>query len=282
MDNPLFIIKDLACAYNNGNEVLKIKELVIPRNRFVVLLGISGSGKSTFLETLGLMNNTIKSGDVQFFPDNNGNPLSLKAHWQESHKKEIADLRRKYFSFIFQNTNLMQNFTAHENACLSQMILGVPFEVAKEKVKKTMTLMGLGKVPETRNASELSGGQKQRLAFVRAITPEFTVLFGDEPTGNLDEFNSDELMRILQENIKEDNRTAIIVSHNIALSKQYADILIILKKNDDPNPCAEVKPDDVYTKSKQDGLWYDFQNNPVENFTGIIQQKLSYNREHNS
>ena len=108
MDNPLFVIKDLACAYNNGNEVLIIRDLVIPRNRFVVLVGKSGSGKSTFLETLGLMNNTIKNGDVLFFPSDNGEGLSLKKHWEVSHRQEIARLRRKYFSFIFQNTNLMR------------------------------------------------------------------------------------------------------------------------------------------------------------------------------
>jgi ABC-type lipoprotein export system ATPase subunit len=277
MDNPLFLIKDLACAYKNGNEVLTIRELVIPRNRFIVLVGMSGSGKSTFLETLGLMNNTIKRGDVLFYPTNNAEqPLSLKQHWEPSHKKEIARLRREYFSFIFQNTNLMQNFTAHENACLSQMILGVSVNEAMKNVKETMATMGLANVPETRNASELSGGQKQRLAFVRAITPDFTVLFGDEPTGNLDEFNSDELMRKLQQNIAEFNRTAIIVSHNIALSVKYADLLIVLKKKEDLLASAEVGQDDIYTKSKSDGKWYDWNNKAVDDFTGIIQQKLSF------
>jgi putative ABC transport system ATP-binding protein len=282
MDNPLFIIKNLACAYKNGNIVLKIKELVIPRNRFIVLVGKSGSGKSTVLETLGLMNNTIKNGDVLFFPSNTGKSVSLKNQWEPGNKEEIARIRREYFSFIFQNTNLMQNFTAHENACLSQMILGVSLNEAMKNVKATMATMGLENIPETRNASELSGGQKQRLAFVRAITPEFTVLFGDEPTGNLDEFNSDELMRKLQQNIAEFNRTAIIVSHNITLSEKYADMLVVLKKAGDLHSCAEVEQDDVFMKSDSDGLWLDWQNKPVENFITVIQNKLSSNDQQSS
>lgn len=276
MDNPLFVIKNLACAYNNGDDVLRIKELVVPRNRFVVLVGKSGSGKSTVLETLGLMNNTIKSGDVLFFPSEKGEPISYKEHWEPSHKGEIARLRCEYFSFIFQNTNLMQNFTAHENACLSQMILGVPLNEAMEKVKATMETMGLGQILEDRNASTLSGGQKQRLAFVRAITPEFTVLFGDEPTGNLDDDNSNELMFKLHQNITKFQRTAIIVSHNIALSEKYADMLIVLKKSSDLFSCAEVEQDDVYKKSGSTHLWLDWQDKPVENIIGTIKQKLSF------
>jgi putative ABC transport system ATP-binding protein len=157
MDNPLFIIKNLACAYKNGNDVLRINDLVIPRNRFVVLVGKSGSGKSTFLETLGLMNKTITSGDVLFFPSNDGHSVSLKQQWESSNKNKIASIRRKYFSFIFQNTNLMQNFTAHENACLSQMILGIPFDTAMNNVKHTMSMMDLSHVSEARNAFVLSG-----------------------------------------------------------------------------------------------------------------------------
>jgi ABC-type lipoprotein export system ATPase subunit len=274
MENPLFIIKNLVCSYRNGNDVLKIRELVIPRNRFVVLIGKSGSGKSTVLETLGLMNNTIKSGDVHFYPSDKNEPLSYKNYWEPSHKKEIARLRREYFSFIFQNTNLMQNFTAHENACLSQMILGVPFSEAMGKVKASMETMGLEEVLEDRNASTLSGGQKQRLAFVRAITPEFTVLFGDEPTGNLDDDNSNELMFKLHQNITEFHRTAIIVSHNIILSEKYADMIIVLKKNGNLNSCAEVEQDDIYSKSK--GSWYNYKNQIVDDLIGVIQQKLSF------
>ena len=276
MENPLFVIKNLVCSYRNGNDVLRIRELVVPRNRFVALVGKSGSGKSTVLETLGLMNNTIKSGDVLFYPSDKEQPLSYKEYWGPSRKNEIARLRREYFSFIFQNTNLMQNFTAYENACLSQMILGVPLNKAMEKVKASMETMGLEEVLTDRNASTLSGGQKQRLAFVRAITPQFTVLFGDEPTGNLDDDNSNELMFKLHQNITEFHRTAIIVSHNIILSEKYADMIIVLKKNGDLISCAEVEQDDVYMKSKSNGSWYNNQNQPVDNLTGIIQQKLSF------
>jgi ABC-type lipoprotein export system ATPase subunit len=254
--DSLFIIKELACAYKRGNIILRIHDLTIPRNQLVVLIGKSGSGKSTFLETLGLMNNTIDSGDVHFYSNDKADPISYKRLWENANSYERAQIRRGYFSFIFQNTNLMPNFTAYENACLTQMIQGKSFSTSRENVREVMSTMGLGNVPEWKNASELSGGQKQRLAFVRAITPDFTVLFGDEPTGNLDESNSDELMALLKTNLTKNKRSAIIVSHNINLSLQYADVLILLKNTaTDKGDCIELNQSCVYTKVPDTNKW---------------------------
>ena len=108
---PLFEIKDLVCAYKRGHDVLRIPYLEIPRNMFTVLIGKSGSGKSTFLETLGLMNNTVKSGDVLFFPKDDKEPISIKSLWAKDKKALLAKIRRDHFSFIFQDTNLMPNTT---------------------------------------------------------------------------------------------------------------------------------------------------------------------------
>jgi ABC-type lipoprotein export system ATPase subunit len=185
MDKPLFVISELVCAYKRGSEVLRIKSLEIPSKQFVVLLGKSGSGKSTLLETLGLMNDTIKSGDVVFYPENSPS-FSYKELWETNSQSALAQVRKEHFSFIFQNTNLMHNFTALENACLSLMIQGCTFSEALNSVRLMMNTMGLSEVDEWKRASELSGGQRQRVAFVRAVTPSFTILFGDEPMGNLD------------------------------------------------------------------------------------------------
>jgi len=274
MNNPLFIIKDLSCSYKRGPEVLSIKNLEIPRNKFVVLIGRSGSGKSTLLETLGLMNNTITQGDVLFFPDPEAGPISFMKLWNQNKASELASVRRESFSFIFQNTNLMPNFTAYENACLSQMIQGKPYVEAVGKVRSMMSQMGLGNVPEWKQASELSGGQRQRLAFVRAITSSFRVLFGDEPTGNLDEFNSDELMMQLHANMNENERSVIIVSHNILLSVKYADIIIVLEKPRNSTECVVIENRHIYHMDSGMDKWRNDKGIEVEEIISTLQSIL--------
>jgi ABC-type lipoprotein export system ATPase subunit len=274
MNDILFTIQDLTCSYKRGDDVLRIHRLEIPFGKFIVLIGKSGSGKSTFLETLGLMNNTLKTGDIIFHPRSAESPVSYKKLWELTDSSELAEIRRKYFSFIFQNTNLMPNFTAYENACLTQMIQGISMSQSMKKVKSLMSSMGLGEVPDWKNASELSGGQKQRLAFVRAISSEFVVLFGDEPTGNLDEFNSDELMARLQSNIAEKGSTAIIVSHNINLSVKYADIIIVLKKQDENQACYEIGPSSVYKQDLTKKNWVDWQDRIIPDIAREIQELI--------
>jgi len=272
MNKPLFVIENLSCSYKKGPVVLKIPRLEIPRNRIIVLLGKSGFGKSTLLETLGLMNNTISEGDIQFFPGEDDTMISYKDLWFSGKLSEIARIRREHFSFIFQNTNLMPNFTAYENACLTQMISGVPFLKAKEKVRDVMVEMGLEKVKDTQRAVELSGGQKQRLAFVRAITPDFLVLFGDEPTGNLDNYNSEELMWKLDGNIRQNNGSAIIVSHNVELSMKFADVLMVLSRDQKEVPFCQIRNENTFYKDYQHGNWTDYQGKPVDDIKSSIDE----------
>ena len=279
MGKPLFVIKDLVCAYKRGYDVLRIPYLEIPQKKFTVLIGKSGSGKSTFLETLGLMNNTVKSGDVLFFPKDDKEPISIKSLWAKDKKALLAKIRRDHFSFIFQDTNLMPNFTAYENACLSQMIQGVPMGVAMEKVKSIMNTINLGDVEEWKNAVELSGGQKQRLAFVRAVTPDFSVLFGDEPTGNLDEYNSDDLMASLKSNIQKNGTSTIIVSHNVPLSVKYADVIILLTKKDDTSNCVEIDSHHIYQRMNNTTTWIDSAQEDVPLIIENIQTALKTDRK---
>ena len=240
---PIFSIRNLHCAYRKNGEftktVLHIKKLDVLRGKITVLLGKSGAGKSTILETLGLMNNTIATDrnktaeklKIVFSPTEELH-FNIDELWQNDKQAELSDIRNEYLSFIFQNTNLMPNFTAYENICITQMLQNVPQNEAVAKAKKMMQQIDLGEVDEQKQAYELSGGQRQRIAFVRAITPRFTVLFGDEPTGNLDEITSNILMNMLAQNIREHHRTAIIVTHNIDLALKYADQIILITKDD--------------------------------------------------
>lgn len=251
----LYQIHNLVCGYrSNKKEVLHVPSLDIPSGKLIVMLGLSGSGKSTLLETLGLMNETIFSGEVIFNPLKGPPPDPFSVLWNKRKFRQIAAIRRQYFSFIFQSTNLMPNFTAIENACLMQMIKDVGRKEAESSVRESMNDMFLKDIPTDKKARDLSGGEKQRLAFVRAITPGFTVLFGDEPTGNLDPFLSETLMEILRRELTKNQRTAVVVSHNIDLSLDYADMLIVITPSGKNQPFV-VKQENVFKKDTADLSW---------------------------
>ena len=248
-------IENLSCSYRNGKEVLRIKNIAIPDKKLIILLGKSGSGKSTFLEILGLMNNTICRGDVIFYPENGKTEISFVSLWASMNLKEVAKIRNDYFSFIFQNTNLMPNFSAYENALISELIGGASLDHAAKKVTSLLNELGLGEITYARKASEMSGGQKQRIAFIRAIASRFKILFGDEPTGNLDDFNSRELINFLKKYIMNNNKTAIIVSHNVNLSMEFGDIIMVLTKSPDKNGVCELLSDNVFSRSEMADTW---------------------------
>ena len=238
----LFKINKLRCFYTNPNEpVLLVDNLIINKGELTFIIGPSGVGKSTFLETLGMMNNTIcsntdktKEGELSFYPNNNSKATNLYQRWKMK-EKYTSYLRRKHFSFIFQNNNLMKSLNAYENIDITQMIQGVNKAQAREKTLKIINSLALEKdiydkeKKKIKNISELSGGQQQRISFARAIVTDFTVLFGDEPTGNLDSKNAHNLMSILKTKLIEDKKSAIIVSHDINLAIEYADNIVLIQ-----------------------------------------------------
>ena len=274
-EKKLYEIRNLVCSYDGTREVLKVKELDIYRGQIVVLLGVSGTGKSTMLETLGLMNNTIKINEsisksqkqppVLFYPEEN-EPIDFTRLWEKPDHKELARVRRDHFSFIFQHTNLMPNFTAFENIGITQMIEGRTKEEAISKAKHVANELGL-KINEKKKAYELSGGERQRAAFIRAITPDFSVLFGDEPTVNLDEGNSEILLDLAKKTIIENHKTAILVSHNIDLALTYGDQIIVIKNNiiDENNSYGEIMKSFIFSCVENDTQrkWFDHQGNDI-------------------
>lgn len=226
---------------------MHIDKLNIERGKVVFILGASGCGKSTLLETLGLMNNTIIKGTINLCPTENAASVNIADLWKEKGHRSINQIRKQYYSFIFQNTNLMENFTAYENVCLSGMI--------KENVTQQDVLLVTKKLMERIKLSEndvnletlsvnLSGGQRQRLSFVRALNTNASVLFCDEPTGNLDEANANELFEIIRENII-NGISAIVVSHDINLALAHADQIIIISK-DPAKGYGEIKDNNVF------------------------------------
>lgn len=251
----IYKIEGLQCAYNSTSPktrtVLGIASLQIPKNKMVFILGRSGVGKSTILEALGLMNNTILSGSAVQFTPNEQEIYDFSNIWDVTNKDTLSKVRNNHYSFIFQETNLMPNFSVYENICFTQMLQGSTYKDALKKVKTAMNDVGLSAIEEHKKVYELSGGQKQRVAFVRAITPQFSVLFGDEPTGNLDENNAIELMSMLRNNILGNKRTAIIVSHDINLATRFADVIILISKGENK---GVVNAENVY-EAVSSGKW---------------------------
>jgi ABC-type lipoprotein export system ATPase subunit len=247
--NNLFTIKDLSCQYKaNAYPVLEIEELNIEEGSVVFMVGASGVGKSTLLETLGIMNNTInKRPQSKIWFNQNGDVYDLIEIWKKR-EGHLAKFRRKYLSFIFQNTNLFNNLTAFQNACISQVIQGKKYDASELKAKQILKTMFdddvVMDIINGKKNTELSGGQQQRLAFVRAIVADYKVLFADEPTGNLDHASADNLMCQLTANVKESGRTGVIVTHDIDLALKYGDVIVIIFK------CIESKDDEkrVYGK----------------------------------
>ena len=238
----LFEIRNLRCSYDkpyvNGTSkiVLEIDDLVIPRGNIVFIVGESGIGKSTILEVIGMMNNTVvKSKDTVFnFYDKSDRCVDLMAMWERNNDSELSVFRLEHFNFIFQNTNLMRNFTAYENIAITRMLQGYSMDESLEKAEEILADLGIVNIGKSRNAQELSGGQQQRIAFARAIIPDFSVLFGDEPTGNLDGDNAMRAMETLSDKLRSiPGSSAIIVSHDMHLAVTFADMIIKVRRKDE-------------------------------------------------
>ena len=256
MEQLIYSIHNMRCAYNLNQIVLHIEQLDIPKGKVVFFVGPSGVGKSTILETLGLMNRTIVSVDQFKYRDRD---LSHAFDWDDA---QLSNIRNEEFSFVFQQNNLMPNFSAQENIITAALFQG---EAKHSASKRTIDVLRKLDLPiEDRPINQYSGGQQQRIAFARAILPKFTVLFGDEPTGNLDKISADNLMHTLVSTIHETESTAIIVSHDISLSIKYADMIVQIKKEtaNGQGSYGRVSASSIFVK---DGEIWGNQNNHYTN-----------------
>lgn len=243
----LFSIEKLRCSYDKpyregiSRVVLEIRHLQLERGRKIFIVGESGIGKSTILETLGMMSNTIVP-DVNshfYFYDAKGEKVDLCELWNKG-DVDLSAFRLGNFSFIFQSTNLMRNFTAYENVAYTRMLQGYSRKECFKHTREVLDKLGLSHLDEVRMTQELSGGQQQRLAFARAILPDFTVLFGDEPTGNLDQENAVRVMKIIADKIDEQKHaSAVIVSHDMHLATTFADVIVKIRKEVRPKKHEE-------------------------------------------
>ncbi len=265
MTNTLFDIQKLACSYDKGRTtILSVEDIDIERGKFYFVIGKSGIGKSTLLECLGLMSDTLSEESVVTY----SGKQNLKDIWNSD---LVPEFRANNYSFIFQENNLLENFTTGENMSFGLLLAGKNSNEAKDRILPLMDRIDLPREVYDKKVQQLSGGQRQRVAFVRALTAPFEVMFCDEPTGNLDPIVADKLMTVLKVQIIKQNKTAIIVSHNIELADKYADHIIIIKPGD--NSVGEITPTQLYNKHEKD--WYDNDGNQMSDFCEFLKQQIS-------
>jgi putative ABC transport system ATP-binding protein len=203
-NHPLIELQSVTKVYGTGQAAmyaLRGIDLCIDEGEFVAVMGPSGSGKSTCMNILGCLD--TPSGGVYKFRDIVVGKLT---------RYQITKLRRFYLGFVFQGYNLLNRTSALENVELPLIYRGAPAHERRADALQALQTVGL-KGWESHTPGELSGGQQQRVAIARAIVTNPTVLFADEPTGNLDTSRSREIMDLLTELNKNKGITIVMVTH---------------------------------------------------------------------
>jgi lipoprotein-releasing system ATP-binding protein len=201
------IFKSYTSENQNKIDVLKDVSLSIQINKINLIIGASGAGKSTLLHILSGLDNP-DSGKVFF---KNENIFMMN-------ENKLTNFRNKHIGFVFQFHHLLPEFTALENVAIPIMISGKSLTKAKDKAKEILDIVGLNDRLNNK-PSELSGGEAQRVAVARALANNPDIIFADEPTGNLDSFNSEIIHKLFFEIRDKFNTTFLIVSHNPELIK---------------------------------------------------------------
>jgi lipoprotein-releasing system ATP-binding protein len=207
--------KQLKKSYGELN-VLKGIDIEIEKGEIVSIVGASGAGKSTLLHILGTLDNADE-GDLLI---KDQNVINLNSN-------QVARFRNMNIGFVFQFHNLLPEFTALENVCIPGYISK---RSSKEVEEKSLQLLELLGIADRRNnkPSELSGGEQQRAAVARALINNPEIVFADEPSGNLDSKNANELHELFFKLRGELNQTFVIVTHNEHLA-QMADRILEIK-----------------------------------------------------
>lgn len=196
------LMKSYIIEKENRLQVLKRISLEIYEGEILEIVGASGAGKSTLLHILGTIDRP-DAGKI-FFKDYD--LLSLK-------DEELSRFRNKNIGFVFQFHHLLPEFTALENVVIPMMIDGRTFEECKQRAIELLDYVGLsGRL--NHKPSELSGGELQRVAMARALANSPKIIFADEPTGNLDTQNSQNIIQLILNLNKEFGQTFVIVTHN--------------------------------------------------------------------
>jgi putative ABC transport system ATP-binding protein len=213
---PVVQAVEVARRYGEGDtavDALRGVSLDVARGKLTAVMGPSGSGKSTLMHILAGLDRPT-SGEVSI----DGTPITSLGD------NDLTKLRREHIGFVFQFFNLLPMLTAEENILL-------PLSIAGEKVDRAwfdelLQRTGLGE-RKSHRPSELSGGQQQRVAIARALVSRPTVVFADEPTGNLDSATGGEILELMRESVEGFGQTTVVVTHDARVASIADRILFI-------------------------------------------------------
>ena len=229
MITPVIQLEDFRKTYITGEvqvHAVRGVTLAIQPGEFVAIMGASGSGKSTMMNTLGCLDRPTAG---RFLLDG-VNVIDLN-------RDELADLRNRKIGFVFQGFNLLSRTSALENVELP-MLYTRPAPSGREqrdRAMKSLTLVGLGDRSD-HTSSQLSGGQQQRVAIARALVNDPKLLLADEPTGNLDSRTSIEIMGIFQR-LNEQGMTVGMVTHELDIARYCRRVIVMrdgIIRSDEP------------------------------------------------
>lgn len=197
-------------AVNNVN-------VKISKGQFASIIGKSGSGKSTLLSLLGALDKPT-SGEILV----NGKDIA------KMRAKTLTRYRCQQIGFVFQNYNLIPNLTALENVMLPMEFAGVPAKKRKDRAARLLEQVGIDEVKQKRKPGRLSGGEQQRVAIARSLANKPSVIFADEPTGNLDEQTGKMIFDLLHSLARTEQTTIVAVTHDLSIAGK-TDVTYTLK-----------------------------------------------------
>ena len=211
-------LKNLSREFQVGNQVVHALDnidLEIAEKDYVSIMGVSGCGKTTLLNILGLLD-TPSSGDY----------ILSGINTSQMNDDEMAKIRSTKIGFIFQSFHLIPRLTAAENIEIPMILAGMSKQVRSEKVNKALSRVNLTDRSDHR-PEQLSGGQRQRVAIARSIVMEPKVLLADEPTGNLDSSTGKEIVKLIEE-LNAGGLTLIVVTHDKQIGKRSNRVVRLL------------------------------------------------------
>ena len=210
--------ENLTKDYETGTQVvsaLKGINLSVEKGDFLSIMGPSGSGKTTLMNIIGCLDS----------PTNGSYYLNDKSV-SKLDDDELAKIRNEEIGFVFQSFHLLARNTAFDNVMLPLKYAGLSKEEATKRSNNVLDLVGLSSRSK-HTPAELSGGQQQRVAIARALVNEPSILFADEPTGNLDSKTGQDVMKIFKD-LNENGQTIILITHEDSIAKQSNRIITIM------------------------------------------------------